>query len=49
VGRQIPFGDLLGVSAIRSKVMSASGASSCSVSSIFSPAFTQDGSKSPRW
>src|SRR5262249_32908224 len=47
-GRQIPFGDLLGVRAIRSKLMSASGASSCSVSSIFSPAFTPDGSKSPR-
>src|SRR5262245_57873309 len=39
----------LGVTAIRSKVMSASGANSCSVSSIFSPAFTPDGSKSPQW
>ena len=35
------------VTAMRSKKISASGASSRSVSSIFSPAFTPDGSKSP--
>ena len=39
----------LTVMPIRSNVMSASGASSRNVSSIFSPALTPDGSKSPRW
>ena len=36
------------VTATRSKMMSASGASSSSVSSIFSAALTPDGSKSPK-
>src|SRR5687767_12562784 len=51
VGRLGKFQSVIcsSVTAMRSKWMSASGANSINVSSIFSPAFTPDGSKSPRW
>ena len=48
-GRQMPVGYLLWRDGDALEVISASGASSLSVCSIFSPALTPDGSKSPRW
>ena len=46
---QIPVVDLLFGDGNALKVISASGANSRNVSSIFSPALTPEGSKSPRW
>ena len=45
----LPYHWLADKTAMRSKLISAFGAISLSVCSIFSPALTPEGSKSPKW